>query len=107
MFLARAIADPHLVTIAPPFDCCLLLVPLLSLILSPSLLPPWVFLHRAIADPHLVTIAPSFDCFLLLVPLLTLILSPSLLLAWIVLAICALVDPSVTAIAAATLDVSC
>ena len=33
-------------------DCFLLLVQLLTLILSPSLLPPWMFLARAIVNPH-------------------------------------------------------
>ena len=41
---------------------CFLLVPLLTLISSPWLLPPWSFLASAIADPHLVTIAHSWDC---------------------------------------------
>ena len=38
--------------------CSLLLVPLLTLIALPSLLPPWMFLARAIVDPFLVTYVP-------------------------------------------------
>ena len=38
MLLARAIGDPHLVTIAPSFDC-------------------YALATRAIVDPHLVAIA--------------------------------------------------
>ena len=89
VLLAPLSSLPHLVTIAQRscrlgWQRCychlgvfLLLVPLLTLILSPWLLPPWSCLASAIAEPHVAIIAPSWDCshccchlgvFLLLVP---------------------------------------
>ena len=80
MVLASAITDPHVVIIAPLLGLLLLLVPMLtlmlppvllpqwfvlaarglaSLTLSPWLLPPWSVLASAVADPHLAFIAPS------------------------------------------------
>ena len=46
---AKQILDLHLFTTTYHLGCSLLLVPLLTLIALPSLLPPWMFLARAIA----------------------------------------------------------